>query len=104
MSGGMYQLDGGRVVGGGGIIKSTKAALSSTAPSTGTPAVSTNVAKLYSSNGSAQHAAAAKHAAVVAHLTGMSIICKTFTVAAHNTLLMIVTIFGQVTSTISFLY
>ena len=84
MSGGMYQLDGGRVGGGGGIIKSTKAALSSTAPSTGTPAVSTNVAKLYSSNGSAQHAAAAKHAAVVAHLTGMSIIRKTFTVAAHT--------------------
>ena len=85
MSGGMYQLDGGRVGGGGGIIKSTKsAALSSTGPSTGTPAVSTNVAKLYSSNGSAQHAAAAKHAAVVAHLTGMSIIRKTFTVAAHT--------------------
>ena len=81
----MYQLDGGRVVGGGGIIKSTKAALSSTAnPSTGTPAVSTNVAKLYSSNGSAQHAAAAKHAAVVAHLTGMSIIFKPFSTAAHT--------------------
>ena len=103
MSGGMYQLDGGRVVGGGGIIKSTKAALSSTAnPSTGTPAVSTNVAKLYSSNGSAQHAAAAKHAAVVAHLTGMSIIRKTFTVAAHT--LLIVNIFGRGTSTISFIY
>ena len=94
MSGGMYQLDGGRVVGGGGIIKSTKAALSSTAnPSTGTPAVSTNVAKLYSSNGSAQHAAAAKHAAVVAHLTGMSIICKTFSVAAYTCIL--VNIFGR---------
>ena len=87
MSGGMYQLDGGRVVGGGGIIKSTKsAALSSTAaPSTGVPpAVSTNVAKLYSSNGSAQHAAAAKHAAVVAHLTGMSIILKPFSTTAHT--------------------
>ena len=82
MSGGMYQLDGGRVGGGGGIIKSTKsAALSSTAPSTATPA--TNVAKLYSSNGSAQHAAAAKHAAVVAHLTGMFIINKTSYVAAY---------------------
>ena len=86
MSGGMYQLDGGRVVGGGGIIKSTKsAALSSTTnPSTGTPAVSTNVAKLYSSNGSAQHAAAAKHAAVVAHLTGMSMIFRPFSTAAHT--------------------
>ena len=85
MSGGMYQLDGGRVGGGGGIIKSTKvpsAALSSTNPSTGTPAVSTNVARLHSSNGSAQHAAAAKHAAVVAHLTGMFIINKTSYVAA----------------------
>ena len=73
MSGGMYQLDGGRIVGGGGIIKSTKvpsAVPSSIAPSPGTAAVTTNVARLYSSNGSAQHAAAAKHAAVVAHLTG----------------------------------
>ena len=73
MSGGMYQMDGGRVVGGGGIIKSTKvpsAAPSSIPSLTGTAAVTTNVAKMYSSNGSAQHAAAAKHAAVVAHLTG----------------------------------
>ena len=73
MSGGMYQMDGGRVVGGGGIIKSTKipsAAPSSIPSATGTAAVTTNVAKLYSSNGSAQHVAAAKHAAVVAHLTG----------------------------------
>ena len=72
-SGGMYQIDGGGIAGGGGIIKSTRPPPAVPIPITqtsGVAAVTANAARLYSSNGSAQHAAATKHAAVVAHLTG----------------------------------
>ena len=76
MSGGMYQLDGEGIVGGGGgggIIRSAKvpSVVASSIPLSSTAAaVTSNMTRLFSANGSAQHAAAAKHAAVVAHLTG----------------------------------